>query len=70
VGTESCHARHVGVVISGSLRIVHDDGATADLGSGDAYLIAPGHDAWVIGDEPVMAYEFESTTAESYGKPT
>jgi hypothetical protein len=69
VDTESCQARHVGVVISGGLRVVHNDGAQADLASGDAYSIEPGHDAWVISDEPFKAYEFESTTAESYGTP-
>ena len=42
-----------------------DDGAAADLGPGDAYRIEPGHDAWVLGDEPFIALEFESKTAET-----
>jgi hypothetical protein len=70
VGTDSCRARHVGAVVSGSLRVKHDDGTERDLGPGDAYVIEPGHDAWVTSSEPFVAFEFESTTAESYAKPS
>ncbi len=66
VGTDSCQARHLGAVVSGRLHVVHDDGSEGDAGPGDAYLIEPGHDAWVVGDEPFVAYEFESKTAEQY----
>jgi hypothetical protein len=65
-GTDSCQARHVGVVSAGRLHIVQDDGTEADAGPGDAYLIEPGHDAWVIGDEAFVGYEFESKTAATY----
>lgn len=65
-GTESCQARHVGAVVSGQLHVTHTDGTEVDLGPGDAYLIEPGHDAWVIGDEPFQGFEFESKTAETY----
>ncbi len=37
-----------------------------DFEPGDAYVIEPGHDAWVVGDQPFQGYEFESKTAESY----
>jgi hypothetical protein len=37
-----------------------------ELGPGDAYLIEPGHDAWVVGDEPFVGYEFETRSAETY----
>src|SRR5687768_12564704 len=60
VGTDSCQARHVGAVLSGTLHVVHDDGSEAEAGPGDAYVIEPGHDAWVLGDDPVIALEFES----------
>jgi hypothetical protein len=50
------------------MHVVQDDGTEADAGPGDAYLIAPGHDAWVVGDDPVVAFEFESKTAETYAK--
>ena len=70
VGGESCQALHVGTIISGRMHIVHNDGTEADAGPGDAYVIEPGHDAWVVGDEAVVGYEFESTTAQTYAKPT
>lgn len=68
VGTDSCQARHVGTVASGRLRVAHEDGTEIDLAPGDAYVIEPGHDAWVEGDEPWVAYEFEATSAETYAK--
>ena len=70
VGTDSCRARHVGAVVSGTLRVNHDDGTESDLDPGDAYVIEPGHDAWLTSDEPFIAFEFESTTAETYAKPS
>jgi len=66
VGTDSCRARHVGVVVSGRMHVVHDDGSEGDLAPGDVYVIEPGHDAWVVGDEAMVGYEFESSTAESF----
>ena len=66
VGTDSCQARHVGTLASGRLHVVHDDGSEGELGPGAAYVIEPGHDAWVVGDEPVVAFEFES--GETYAK--
>lgn len=67
-GTDSCQARHVGIVRSGSMHVVHDDGTEADLESGDAYVIEPGHDAWVTSSEPMVAVEFESRAAEEYAR--
>ena len=66
VGTDSCQARHVGVVQEGRLGVRHDDGTEAELGPGEAYVIEPGHDAWVIGDQPFVSFEFES--AEEYAR--
>jgi mannose-6-phosphate isomerase-like protein (cupin superfamily) len=68
VQTESCQARHVGTVVSGQLHIVHNDGTEVDLEPGDAYVVEPGHDAWVVGDREFVAFEFESGTAETYAK--
>ena len=68
VGTESCQAAHLGYVVSGRMHIACADGTEADIGAGDTYRIEPGHDAWVLGDDPVVALEFESKTAETYAK--
>jgi hypothetical protein len=67
--TDSCQSRHVGTVVSGQLRIKHDDGTELDIGPADAYVIEPGHDAWVVGDQPFVAFEFESGTAGTYARP-
>jgi hypothetical protein len=68
VGGDSCQARHVGTVLSGQLHVVHNDGTEGDAGPGDAYVIEPGHDAWVVGDEPFVAFEFEAKTVAEYAK--
>jgi hypothetical protein len=68
-GTDSCQAHHVGVVTSGTIHIVHDDGTEGDASPGDAYVIEPGHDAWVVGDEPVVGFEFDSSAAQTYARP-
>jgi hypothetical protein len=68
VGGDRCQLHHVGVVVSGTLHVAHDDGTAQDIGAGDAYVIEPGHDAWVVGDEPVVGFEFDSRTAEEYAK--
>jgi hypothetical protein len=67
-GTDSCQVRHVGLVRSGTLRIVHNDGTEADATRGQSYVIEPGHDAWVVGDEPFVAFEFETKAAEEYAR--
>lgn len=69
VGTDTCQARHVGAVVSGRMQLTHTDGSEADIGPGDAYVIEPGHDAWILGDEPFVAFEFESATAASFAEP-
>jgi hypothetical protein len=70
VGTESCQAHHVGVIVSGTMHIVHNDGTEGDITPGMAYVIEPGHDAWVVGDEPAIAFEFDSSTAQTFAKPS
>jgi hypothetical protein len=68
VGTDSCQVRHVGVVQSGRLHVAHEDGTEAEFGPGDAYVIEPGHDGWVLGDEAFVGLEFESQSAEEYAR--
>jgi hypothetical protein len=68
VGTDSCQARHVGVARSGRLAVRHDDGTEGEIGAGEAYVIEPGHEAWVVGDERFVSYEFETRSAEQYAR--
>lgn len=68
VGGDSCQAKHFGVVVAGAMHIVHNDGTEADIAAGDAYSIEPGHDAWVVGAQTFVGYEFESPTAATFAK--
>ena len=58
VGTESCQAHHVGYQISGRLGVLLDDGTTWEVGPGQVFDFPPGHDGYVIGEEPVVAVEW------------
>jgi uncharacterized cupin superfamily protein len=55
--TQSCQAPHTGVVLSGRLAVRMDDGTELELGPGDAHVVSPGHDAWVVGDEPCVVID-------------
>jgi quercetin dioxygenase-like cupin family protein len=52
--TASCQAVHRGYFISGRMKVVMDDGEEMMYGQGDFAIMAPGHDAWVIGNEPCV----------------
>jgi hypothetical protein len=58
IGTESCQAHHSSYVASGRLHVRMDDGQELELGPGDAHVVGPGHDAWVVGDEPCITIDF------------
>ena len=58
IGTDSCQATHTGVITSGKICARMDNGTEIKYSAGDAYAIDPGHDAWVEGDKPAVAYEF------------
>ena len=66
-GTESCRARHVGVVHSGRLHQARGWNRGRDRPR-RAYVVEPGHDAWVVGDERFVGFEFEQRSAEEYAK--
>jgi class 3 adenylate cyclase len=68
VGTKVCEVRHVGVVLSGHLRIEMTDGSTIDLLPNDVYDIPPGHDTWVVGDEPYVS--IDTVGRRNFGKPS
>ena len=62
VGTPSCLIRHLGYVISGSLRVEMDSGETLDIGPNTVFEIPPGHDKWVLGDEPWTVVEWGASS--------
>ena len=64
VGTDSCQASHLGVIVSGKVCVKHDDGTEMSYSAGDAYSIAPGHDGGVEGNEEAVVYEFAGKWGE------
>ena len=67
-GTESCQVLHTGYQVSGRLHVRLDDGTEKEYGPGEAYVIPPGHDAWVVSDEPVTGVEFSREAVERFAK--
>jgi hypothetical protein len=57
VNTKSCEAPHLQYHVSGRLHVVMDDGSEDEFVPGDVSLLPPGHDGWVVGDEPVVVID-------------
>ena len=57
--TKSCEAAHFQYHIAGVLRVKMDDGSEFDCKPGDVSLLPPGHDAWVVGNEPAVIVDFQ-----------
>ena len=64
LGQTSCHVEHVGMVVSGCATAAMDDGKIIEMRAGDIFYIPPGHDSWVVGDEPYVSLHFMG--AEDY----
>jgi hypothetical protein len=58
VKTDSCQAPHTSYIISGRIKTRMDDGTEIEGGPGDTAVIPPGHDSWVVGDEPCILIDF------------
>lgn len=54
----SCHVEHVGMVVSGCATAAMDDGTIVEMKAGDVFYVPPGHDSWVVGDEPYVSLHF------------
>jgi class 3 adenylate cyclase len=67
VGTPSCALRHLGVVLRGRFHVLMEDGTEMELVPDDVFDIPPGHDAWVVGDEPWEA--IETIGIYGFGRP-
>jgi len=57
-GTDSCQAAHVTYMLAGRVRTRMDNGSEIESGPGEVIVVPPGHDAWVVGDQPVIALDF------------
>ena len=57
-GTDLCEAPHFQYHVQGTLHVVMADGTEFDAGKGDVTALPQGHDAWVVGDEPVVLVDW------------
>ena len=64
IGTDSCQASHIGVLAKGTMTVRMDDGTEVNYEAGDAYMIGPGHDAWITSAEGTEAYEVSFDKAD------
>jgi class 3 adenylate cyclase len=64
-GTATCQLHHLGYSISGAMHVVTEDGQAIDIPPASVYEIPPGHDAWVVGDDPWQTVEW--TSARTFG---
>jgi quercetin dioxygenase-like cupin family protein len=55
LGKKSCDVEHVGLVLSGCATAAMDDGRVIEMKAGDIFYIPPGHDSWVVGEEPYVS---------------
>ena len=71
VGTDLCMHAHVGFLARGQIHIRYADGCTLDFTAPQVVVIEPGHDGWVVGDEPavLLEFDFERETARRFGMP-
>ena len=71
VGTDLCMHAHVGFLVRGQIHIQYEDGCTLEFAGPQAVAIDPGHDGWVMGDEPavMVEFDFEGETVSRLGMP-
>ena len=66
VKTDSCQQQHTGYIISGRMKVKMNDGTETEAGPGDVLSVPPGHDAWIVGNEPCVGIDF--TGAKTYAQ--
>ena len=63
VETELCEVEHVGLVVQGRAAVRMKDGSEVVMEPGDVFAVPPGHDSWVVGDEPYVSLHFLGAAA-------
>jgi hypothetical protein len=66
--TKSCEASHLQYHVSGRLHVVMDDGSEDEFGPGEVSFLPPGHDAWVVGNEPAVVIDISGMVDYAKGK--
>jgi class 3 adenylate cyclase len=68
VGTASCEIHHIHLLLSGRFAVRMEGGETEEFGPNDVMDIPPGHDAWVVGDEPAVLIDIAGNSVD-FGMP-
>jgi quercetin dioxygenase-like cupin family protein len=68
IGAKMCQVEHIGMVVSGKATAAMEDGRIIEMQAGDIFYIAPGHDSWVVGDEPYVSLHFLGAEKYAAGK--
>jgi hypothetical protein len=70
-GTDLCMHAHVGFLARGRLKVEYADGCTLEFTAPQVITVEPGHDGWVVGDEPavLIEFDFERNTIRDLGMP-
>lgn len=66
--TPSCRVEHVGIVLQGRAMVKMDDGREFYLAAGDSFYVGPGHDSWVVGEEPYVSLHLMGANEYATGK--
>lgn len=69
VGTDICEVFHIKLFLQGHFGVRMKDGSEMEFQTGDIGIIEPGHDAWVVGDDPVVFVDMAEVARQSGGTP-
>jgi quercetin dioxygenase-like cupin family protein len=69
LGKATCDVEHVGIVIAGRATAAMEDGRVYEMKPGDIFYIEPGHDSWVVGDEPYVSLHLMGASDYAAHKP-
>lgn len=67
-GQSSCPVEHVGLVLSGAATAAMEDGTVIEMRAGDIFYVPPGHDSWVVGDEPYISLHLLGANEYAHNK--
>jgi quercetin dioxygenase-like cupin family protein len=68
-GESLCQVEHVGLVLGGAAAVQMSDGTERVMRSGEFFYVPPGHDSWVVGDEPYVSLHIMGSESYAAGEP-
>ena len=68
-GERLCQVEHVGLVLGGAAAVQMSDGSERIMREGELFYVPPGHDSWVVGDEPYVSLHIMGSESYAAGAP-